>query len=631
VSPRAALLLAVLALACDARPGTLPADAGSAPTAAAAAASPGRGSLGMMGSMLAQNVGAPGPYDEPKASADLEEDEPHAAVLELRGRLVELAPIDLFGGLLGGDGPSVELRGLLDRLAALRADDDIAALLLRVGELSMSAAGAEELRAGLLRFKDGEPRKKLYCHTESASDLTYLVLSACDEIGLAPTGTIAVTGASAAPIHVKGALDRLGVVADFLHVGAFKGAAEPLTRERPSPEMIETLDAILDQSYATLVAGIAAGRRLSEAAVRDLVDRALFVGDDARAAELVDRVEIFERFRHEVLAGGPWQVVALGEEPGLGKLMELLGVAPRRRPSGARVALVYAVGEVVDGKGDGVLGARRAIASRPLIAALRVLAADAEVKAIVLRVDSPGGSALASELIWHAVSAAAATKPVVVSMGSVAASGGYYISAGATRIFADANTLTGSIGVVGGKLALGGALDKIGVQSFPMGRGKRATMMTSLSPWTDDERGAVQAMMEATYRTFTARVATGRKLAPAEVEPLARGRVWTGAAASKRRLVDELGDLEAALAWARTAGKVDAGRDLEVYPPDATLIDYLQSIGGVRLPLGLAAVAAEVEERLGGAAGRAVNRLFRQALRFSAEPVQTVFFDPRAG
>jgi protease-4 len=163
-----------------------------------------------------------------------------------------------------------------------------------------------------------------------------------------------------------------------------------------------------------------------------------------------------------------------------------------------------------------------------------------------------------------------------------------------------------------------------------MGRGKRAMLMTSLSPWTADERSAVQGMMESTYRTFSARVAAGRRLPPEQVEPLARGRVWTGAAAVERKLVDQLGDLEAALAWAREAGKVDAGADLEVYPPDATLIDYLQSLGSVRLPLGLSAVAAEVEQHLGRAAGGAVTRIFRQALRFADEPVQTVFFDPRA-
>jgi protease IV len=580
------------------------------------------GSFGMMGSLLAQNAGQPGPYDEPRKSPGFSARKPHAVVLELEGEVVELAAMNLFGG----GGPTVELRALLDKLTALAGDDDVTALVVRLGDLSLPAATAEELRAGLVAFK-GDGARQVLCHTEGAANLAYYVLTACDQIGLAPTGGIAITGAAAMPVHLKAALDKLGVKADFLHVGAFKGAAEPLTRDRPSPEMVETLNGILDQTYDTLVAGIAEGRGLEPAAVRGLIDRALFHGDEAVAARLADQVDVFERWREAALAGGAWQVVKLEQEPGLGRLMELVGLAPRRRPSGDRVALVYAVGEVVDGKGDGLLGARQEIASRPLASALRVLAADDAVKAIVLRVDSPGGSALASEIIWHAVGEARAKKPVVVSMGPVAASGGYYISAGATRIFADANTLTGSIGVVGGKLALGGALDKLGVASFPMGRGKRALMWSALSPWNADERAAVQQMMQSIYDVFLDRVASGRGKQPADIHPLAQGRVWTGKAALERGLVDEIGGLQAALAFARAEGKVGERVPLEVYPPEPTLLDFLSSFGQASLPLGLDAAVAQVEHHLGRAAGRTAARLLRQALRFEREPVQTVWLD----
>ena len=170
------------------------------------------------------------------------------------------------------------------------------------------------------------------------------------------------------------------------------------------------------------------------------------------------------------------------------KVMRFLGAMPAGRTHGPHVALVYAVGNVVDGGGDGTIGARQEIASHTMVAALRTLAADDDVKAVVLRIDSGGGSALASELIWQEVSAMAGKKPVVVSMSDVAASGGYYIACGATKIFAMPDTLTGSIGVVGGKLAPGGALAKIGIKTYPMGRGKRATMMASMNPWTADEK-----------------------------------------------------------------------------------------------------------------------------------------------
>src|SRR5690606_33691783 len=197
-----------------------------------------------------------------------------------------------------------------------------------------------------------------------------------------------------------------------------------------------------------------------------------------------------------------------------------------------------------DGSGDGLLGARQEIASHRLVPALRALGRDDTVKAVVLRIDSGGGSARASELIWAAVEELRAQKPVVVSMSDVAASGGYYIAAGATKIFAHPDTLTGSIGVVGGRIAPAPALAKLGVNTYPMGRGKHATLMASLAPWSEDEKRLIRGHMEAIYNTFVARVAAGRKMTPAQVQPLAQGRVWTGEKAKELGLVDELGGLD---------------------------------------------------------------------------------------
>jgi protease-4 len=570
----------------------------------------------MLGAIL-RNAGEPGPYDEPRTSPGLADGAPHAAVLELEGRVVELASLGLFDRE-----PTLELRPLLERLGALAGDAKVTALVLRVGDLDLAPAVAEELRAGVAAVRAAG--KPVHCHVEGASNLAYYVLTACTSIGLAPSGGLAITGAAATPIHLKGALDRLGIEADFLHVGAFKGAAEPLTRDRPSPEMVETLNAILDQTYATLVDGVAAGRGLTPDEVRDRIDTALFQGEAAVAARLVDRVGVFDAWRDGALEGKPWRVVPLDEEPGIARLMQMVGLAPRARPRGERIALVYAVGDVVDGKGDGVLGARQEIASRPLAAALATLAADDDVKAIVLRVDSPGGSALASEILWHAVAAAKARKPVVVSMGAVAASGGYYLAAGATRIFADATTLTGSIGVVGGKLAVGRALGKVGVAAYPMGRGRRALLWSGLGRWSEDERAAVRGLMEGTYAVFVERVAAGRGRPVAEIRGVAEGRVWTGVAALGKGLIDEQGGLAAALAYARAQAKLDDDADLEIYPPAPTLFDFLGSFGQVAMPHGLDAVAAAVGRELGIDAGVAAARLLRQALRFAGEPTQAV-------
>jgi protease-4 len=310
------------------------------------------------------------------------------------------------------------------------------------------------------------------------------------------------------------------------------------------------------------------------------------------------------------------------------KVMRFLGATPTTRPTDAHIALVYAVGDVIDGGGDGIVGARAEIASRTLVPALRVLAADDNVKAVVLRIDSGGGSALASELIWHAVAEVKARKPVVVSMSDVAASGGYYIACGATKIFAQPDTLTGSIGVVGGKLAPGGALSKIGVTTFPMGRGKRATMMASLSPWTADERAAVQASMQSIYDVFVGRVAAGRGKSMADVHVIAQGRVWTGSDAKRLGLVDELGGLDEAIASARELAKLDADSTLEVYPPDLTLRDLFSGFGEVHLPFGLSAAIAAAAHDVSPEVAEVMVRTLRQLTRFRTERVQAIAIVP---
>jgi protease-4 len=581
----------------------------------------GLGSLGLMGSLLSSKLDEPGPYAEPRQSPNYRDGERHLAVMELSGSITELPSFSLLEGSSG-----TALRRVTERLRELTGDDEVSGLILRVGELSIDLALAEELRSALAAFRGAG--KSLHCHSESASNVTYLLLAQCETIGLAPTGTVMITGVSAMPIHVKGLLERLDVTADFLSVGAYKGAAEPLTRDAPSREMDETLDAILDEAFATMVEGIATGRKLDEASVRAAINQAVYHDQAAVDARLVDEIATFEAFRD---ARGPWKKVSIERKPvaSMSGLMEMVGLTPRSRPRQPHVALVYAVGDVVDGNGDGLLGAREEIASRTLATALRRLAADDAVKAVVLRVSSPGGSALASELIWHAVADLGQRKPVVVSMGGVAASGGYYISCGASRIYADRNTLTGSIGVVGGKLAVNDALAGIGVKSYPRGRGKRALMMASLDAWSADERSAIQTMMEQTYDAFVSRVADGRELAVDQVRPLAQGRVWTGAAAVDKGLVDEVGGLEVALARARELGGVDAASELEIYPPEPTLMDYLQSYsGGVRAPLGSATAVAEIRRALGPRAAAVVDQLLGQLTGFAAAPIQTALLFP---
>jgi protease-4 len=574
--------------------------------------------------MLSKKLDEPGPYDEPKQSPKFDADAPHLRVLKLEGGVGELEvfnPLAMLGG--GGGGQTMQTRALLRKLDELAAEPKLEGLVLRVGDLGMDMARAHELRAGLIAFK-GDGARKLHCHAEDLGNASYYLLSACDELSMVPVGVMLIPGPVATPIHLKGLLDKLGVQADFLHVGAFKGAAEPLTRDAPSPEMLETLQAIIDQAYATMVTGIAQGRGESEDVVRGWIDTGLYTSEDAAAKGLIDGVEAWEPFLARVAGERGWKKVELKEKPwaDMFALQRFLGLTPIKRPSEPHVALVYAVGNIIDGKGGGAMGASQQIASGQLVPVLDRLAEDDKVTAVVLRIDSGGGSARASEQIWHAVERLKARKPVVVSMAGVAASGGYYIAAGASKIYADTDTLTGSIGVVGGKLVLGGALEQIGIKSYAIGKGARATMWSPMQPWTQDERDAVFGMMEQTYEAFLDRVAKGRGMQRDAVHELAQGRVWTGAAAKERGLVDEIGGLEQALAAASELGKVGADVELEVYPGEPTIKDILGSFDqmGVAvaeanaLPVGITMVIDEVAAGV-GPQGRGWIESVRAAMR----------------
>ena len=532
------------------------------------------------------SIDTPGPYESPKQSKDFDVEKPHWGVMGVAGEVVERESFSLTGG-----GSGTELRNLANRLRALAKNDQLKGLILRVEPLSISLPDLAELRAAMHDFRAAG--KQLHCHTEGAVNATYLLLTACDRIGLAPLGDIAIPGPSAMPVHVKPLLDKLAVTADFIHVGAYKGAAEPLTRDAPSKEMEETLGAILDRRYQTMVDTIAQERKIDPAAVKTLIDTALFPAEQALAAKLVDVVEPWEAFRDDTKSAWAKMEIEPDDKDQLQTMMKLarfLGAMPPDRPLGDHLAVVYALGDIKDGDGDGVIGARQEIASHTLVAALRALAADDSVKAVVLRIDSGGGSAQASELIWTAIEQLKTKKPVVVSMSDVAASGGYYIAAGANKIFAQEDTLTGSIGVVGGHIAPAAALAKLGVNTFPMGRGKHATIMSALAPWSAEEKAIMLNNMEAVYKTFVSRVATGRKKTAEQIQPIAQGRVWTGTRAKELGLVDEIGGLDAALTEARKLAKLGEDAGIEVYPPAPTLRDVLAGWGQVHAPFGIHAM-----------------------------------------
>jgi protease-4 len=581
--------------------------------------------LEAMGSLFAAQANQPGPYQAPKESENYKEDADHVAVISIDGPIVELQGFSFFGSV------GTEMRRVTERLDELAEDAHVTGLLLRVWNVQIGLSEAEELLTHLAAWKSQGGRvRKLFCHAEGIDTVTTYLLSACDSIGLAPAGDVEFIGVAAAPVHIKGLLNKFKVQAEFMHIGAYKGAAEPLTLDRPSKQATETLDAILDTFFETLVDGVSRNRKLEPAAVRTLIDRGLFWDERAKESGLVTKLATFEDFRQSELGDTPWVVKPIGKEisADMSSLLELLGVIPRPRPSGAHVALVYAVGGVVDGPGNGPLGLREEIASKPMVEALRRIGENDDVKAVVLRVDSPGGSARASELIYRAVKDLVAKKPVVVSMGSLAASGGYYISAGATRIFARNTTLTGSIGVVGGRLVFGDTLREFGIHAFPQKRGKLAAINMPFTRWTPEETSHIKNALEGVYDLFVSRVVEGRKKSREQVLAIAEGRVWTGKTALDKGLVDEIGGLEAALGHARKLGNVPETADVEVYPPMPTLMDFIRDFAetGVRAPSSIYMEA--ISRALGPAVGRALSVQLERVLSFADTPIQTTLWLP---
>jgi protease-4 len=521
--------------------------------------------------------------------------------------------------LFGEKAPRLhEFIGRLDKIAK---DSKISGVLLEVREPDLGLGKVDELRAAIGRLR--KAGKKVYADVQSASSKDYLVASACDEIFMPPSGSLMITGMQAEVTFFKGLLDNLGVQADFIQIGQFKGAAEPLTRSEMSPEFRKQYEAVIDDYYRQLIKSISTDRHLDATKVKELIDTGLFTADGAKAAGLVDRVCYEDELRDQIKGSFNADEVVVDKEYGKKKVeADLSGVAgvmklaemmlgsetTKKSSKGQKIAVIYAVGEIMAGESSAELFGQQALGSDTIVKALRQVEQDKNVKAIVLRVDSPGGSALASDLIWREV--VRSKKPVVASMGDVAASGGYYISMGAKKIYAEPGTLTGSIGVVGGKIALRGLLKKVGVTTEVISRGKNSGTMSMMDSFTPGERDAWKRLMTDTYRQFTSKAAEGRKMEVARLEDLAQGRVFTGRMAVENGLVDKLGTLDDAIAEAKTlAGvKADEKIEIEILPEPK---GFLEQLLGVSMAEGdVRTIAPQIADAL--RTTRVLTRLFSQ-------------------
>jgi protease-4 len=526
--------------------------------------------------------------DTPQTHASAQPAKPPAPVLvdlALRGDLAEEpAPVGLDGQ------PAREnLKAVVDTLARARGDAEVKGVILRLRGVAVGWGKSHELRQAIRGFRSSG--KRVVAVLEMAGNTDYLVATAADEVVMPESGWLMLKGLAAEVTFYKGLFDKLCVSAETVQVGDYKGAGEPYSRVSMSPALREELTSVLNDRYEQMSEAIAGRQGITREAARALIDGGPYTPEDARRLGLVNRVAYADQVEAEVGRGlglttfkletrygkKPLESADMSGMAGLLKMMQMLsGDGARKASSKApKIALIYASGMIQTGRSSGSILGGSVIGSDTVIKNLRQAAADPTVKAIVLRVDSPGGSALASDLIWRTVTRL--EKPIVASMSDVAASGGYYISMGCRKVFAEPGTLTGSIGVISVKLSAGGLLAKMGLNTDTVTVGKNATFESVVAPWSDPERAAMKRLSMEIYRQFVSKAAQGRKMAVADLEKKAGGRIYTGRQAKKEGLVDEVGTLDDAIAEAKSLAGLSRSEatELLVLPKPQSVLESL--------------------------------------------------------
>ncbi|MCL2640974.1 MAG: signal peptide peptidase SppA [Phycisphaerales bacterium] len=519
--------------------------------------------------------------------------------------------------LSGASVRSPALSSLITTLTRAAKDESLAGMFFDVSAFELSLSQAQEL--GELMGNLRKSGKKVVVYASDFDTSTYVLASHADAVVMPECGNVLMPGVGMQMMFFKGVLDKLHLKADFVQVGKFKGAEEPFTRTSASAEYRAEITKLTDGMYGQLVKGIAANRpKMTEEGVKKVIDEGWISGRRAKELGIVDhlmtrdRVDEWVRGQFEggvkldenygkpakktVNLDSPFAIFSLLSGDG--------GVKAKQR--GATVAVIYACGQIVPDFGEGEESSSL-VTPGGIRKAVEKALKDNNVKAIVLRVDSPGGSASASDEIWSVLKEADKKKPVTVSMGRMAASGGYYIACAGRSIAADPATITGSIGVVGGKLIIKDALDKIGLNVETVSRGKHATMLSAMQPFTDEEREFLKKSMEETYKVFASRVMDARGAKVAKLEDVAQGRLFTGEQAKEVGLVDSVGTLHDVVFAAAKGAGIENNYSILVLPEAKSFSDMLReglmsgdvSINGLEVVVGT--LPMEVREQVRGA------------------------------
>lgn len=497
-------------------------------------------------------------------------------VLEISGSYQETARPAMLARLLGDE--RLPFVGLLSTLALAERDDRLDAVVLRVKSLGIGWGKAQELRAaiGRLRARGRKVISLLELQDPSAS-LEYYVACAAEEVYAMPGASLPLVGLAAEYLYLGGLFEKVGVEFQVARVGKYKSAIETYTAQGMSEASREMANSLLDSIEAQFVGGIAVSRAMAVDDVRAAIDSGPVLASQLVSLGLLDGIQHSDQLPAvadgKVVLGGRYRNTDFSS----------VGFEPV-----AQYALIYGAGIVVGGRASFSPTGSQVFASGTVVRALEDAAADSEIDAIILRIDSPGGSPAASEEIWHAVrkvTGSDAGKPVVASFSDVAASGGYYVASAADGIVASPGVITGSIGVYSLRPTLGGLFDKLGIEVESLTRGKHADLLLSTQPISEAAQDRLRQTVLEIYDLFLDRVSTGRSLPTSEVDAVGQGRVWTGAQAMERGLVDELGGLHTAVQFAKRLQGLDEAADVALipYPQPKPLLQQLSEIMDLRM------------------------------------------------
>jgi protease IV len=486
-------------------------------------------------------------------------------VINASGEIAEQQEPDIFS-VLSGTRPLV-LHDYLDAIDSAARDPHVTGLVVRIGPLETGWAKLEEMRNHLLSFRKGGKPSICYLGYDGIQNPEYYLASACQEIWLVPTAPVSIRGMMAEALFLRGTLDKLHIVPEFYHIAEFKTAGNTFTEKKFTPAHREEVEGLLHSVYNQYLDDVSKGRNMDRTQFEALVNKGPFASSDAVTNKIVDRLGYWDQVQdYFKRRDRKWSPISLNQ------YRESV-----KNEGSSTIAVVHASGLIISGDSGSTPGGGSVMGGDSVARDIRSARQNANIKAIVLRVDSGGGSVVGSEVIRREVELANAVKPVVVSMSDVAASGGYWIAAPARKIVADRNTITGSIGVLIGKMNVSGLYSLLGMSTDAVATSDNASLFSAQQNFTPAQREYIQKSLDQTYADFTKGVAQGRKMTVEAVDKIGKGRVWSGSQGKELGLVDELGGLDRAVEVAKELANIPAAESVRLvrYPEERGFFQQL--------------------------------------------------------